>query len=183
MRELWRKLFHMTFGTLIALGVYLLGRNDGLTALFFVLLAGLVLIQWKLSGFEERITDYFLRKMERKVSVPGMGALMFVVGAILALAFSKNADWAVAVMLMFALGDGASTLIGRQGNMRIRYHKRKTWEGTVAFAVAAFVGAYLIIGWKAAPLAILLAIVESLPLPFDDNLTIPIAGAALSFLL
>ncbi|MFA5247490.1 MAG: hypothetical protein WC408_06420, partial [Candidatus Micrarchaeia archaeon] len=110
MGETLRKLFHITFGAIIAISIYFLGRDGGLAALLVMLLAGMVLIQWKLSGFEEKVIDFFLSKMERRVAIPGIGALMFLLGAILALSFSKTEVFAASVLLVFALGDGASTL-------------------------------------------------------------------------
>ena len=183
MRELYRKLFHITFGAIIAIAIYFLGRDNGLLMLFLLLLAGLVLIQWKLSGFEERMLDFFLSKMERRVAIPGKGALMFLLGAILALAFSKTTSFAVAVLLIFAFGDGASTLVGIRGEHRIFYNRRKTWEGTIAFFLVASVVSVFLLGFSALLVSAVLAVVESLPLPFDDNFTITAVGAILSYLL
>jgi len=183
MKELYRKLFHITFGAIIAGGIWVLGRDDGLAALFVALIAGLVLIQWKLSGFEEKVIDFFLSKMERKVTIPGIGALMFLLGAILALSFSKTVGFAVVVLLVFAFGDGASTLVGMKGSHRIFYNKRKTWEGSLAFFFTASAVSVFFLGPTALVLCFILAIVESLPIPFDDNFTITLAGAALSYIL
>jgi dolichol kinase len=183
MRELYRKLFHITFGAIIAGGIYVLGRDDGLAALFVMLAAGLVLIQWKLSGFEEKIIDFFLSRMERKVTIPGIGALMFLLGAILALSLSKTASFAVVVLLVFAFGDGASTLVGLKGSHRIPYNRKKTWEGSLAFFLTASAVSVFFLGPAALVLCAILAFVESLPIPFDDNFTITLAGAALSYVL
>ncbi len=183
MREGYRKLFHTTFGAIIAIGVLVLGRSDGLIALFALLAAGLAMIHWKLSGFEQKIVDFFLEKMERQVPMPGLGALMFVIGALLALSFAKNSTAAVSVLLILSFGDGASTLVGMHGRHHLFYNRHKTWEGAAAFFLASFAAALPLLGLAAAWYALALAVVETLPIPFDDNLTIPFIGAALSYLL
>ena len=180
MRETYRKLFHMTFGAIISLGVYFLGRSEGLIALGAMLTVGLLIIHWKITGYEDRIIDFFLDKMERHVSIPGIGALMFIIGAILVLSFSKSETTAVAILLIFAFGDGASTLVGRLGHIRIPYNRQKTLEGTIAFILAAMIGSFPLIGIMSIPYSIALSIVESLPIPIDDNLSIPSVGALLS---
>jgi dolichol kinase len=183
MSETHRKLFHMAFGAALAIGIFILGKDDGLMALFAMLAAGLPIIHWKMTGNEDGFVDLFLFHMERRVVVPGTGALMFVVGAILALAFSSQVQHAVAVLMMFALGDGASTIVGLRGTHQIFYNRRKTWEGTVTFFVAAACGGFPLLGFGGLPLAALLALTESLPLPVDDNIAIPTAGAIASYFL
>jgi len=90
------------------------------------------------------------------------------------LAFLHSPSEIAAVIFILAIGDGASTIIGMKGKHKIPYNKEKTFEGTVAFFLFSL-PAYFFIGEAIIPLAIIAAVVESLPLRLDDNLTVPIA--------
>lgn len=95
--------------------------------------------------------------------------------------------WAI-----LSVGDGMATLIGRMGRpMSLRWNPNKTSQGTAAFFLfgsAACVGAVLFVEpslvadwqrWAVASVvaAALAAWVESLPLPVNDNLTVPATAA------
>ena len=94
-----------------------------------------------------------------------------------------------------ALGDPAAGIVGtRYGRLRVRAFGRrlggKSVEGTLAFlavstAVAAGLWAAGIYGtlWPALVGAAVAALVEFLPVPLEDNLTVPLASAAVMWLL
>jgi glycerol-3-phosphate acyltransferase PlsY len=102
-------------------------------------------------------------------------------------AFSPAA--ASAAVCFLAFGDVAATTIGQRfGKTKIG---NKSLEGTVAFVLAALFGGYLLsfaepgISLGIMILGALVAAgVELLPLPLNDNLTIPLlAGAAMELAL
>ena len=113
----------------------------------------------------------------------------------LILIFRERMHVAAGAWAVMALGDGASNLAGRAwGRRKLPWSKNKTWVGTAAFFLASWVGAFLLVIWTAAGTGIDLpgevavlaicagasgfaALVESLPLPVDDNLTCPAAAA------
>lgn len=87
-------------------------------------------------------------------------------------------------ILYAGLGDAVAALVGRRFG-RIRTSTGKSLEGSLAFFVTA-----LAAGWAlpwlpflpAAIAALVVTLVEATPLPGDDNLLIPIVGAAAGFL-
>jgi dolichol kinase len=62
------------------------------------------------------------------------------------------------------------------------YNKRKTVAGTLAFLVATAIPGIIILGLWGIPIAIILTLVESVDLPVDDNVALPIATVILGAL-
>ncbi|MGK7313149.1 MAG: diacylglycerol/polyprenol kinase family protein [Candidatus Longimicrobiales bacterium M2_2A_002] len=89
-------------------------------------------------------------------------------------------DPALAGILLAGLADPAAALVGRRYG-RVRYPGGKSAAGSVAFLVVALaLGLALGLGPGTAILvAMALTAVEALTLPIDDNLYLPVAGAAL----
>jgi uncharacterized protein (TIGR00297 family) len=73
------------------------------------------------------------------------------------------------------------------------WNRQKTWPGFVSFAVAGTVGAYLLTRWIVPEIAppktltvcaagaLLGAVIESLPIALDDNITVPLVVGAFMF--
>jgi uncharacterized protein (TIGR00297 family) len=73
------------------------------------------------------------------------------------------------------------------------WNRQKTWPGFVSFVMAGTVGAYILTRWIApqipsdktlivcAAAALLGAVVESLPIPLEDNITVPLVVGAFMF--
>jgi dolichol kinase len=97
--------------------------------------------------------------------------------ATLILLFFFSPPIAYASILVFALGDAAAASIGKNlGKVRIPYNPKKTVEGSFAFfAVSVFAAMPFVPTHYAIIVAALAAFVESLPLRFNDNFTVPIA--------
>jgi len=91
-----------------------------------------------------------------------------------------------------AFGDGFSALVGPWMPVaRLPYNREKSWGGTLAFVAAGTAGAWFVcraFGVEA-PLPVLLlvigaaAVVESLPVPLIDNISVPLFAAFASALL
>lgn len=107
--------------------------------------------------------------------------IFFALGIMLALVFFPiPIDYAA--IAIFTLGDGFATLFGKKlGRHVFFYNKGKRVEGTLFGLFFAFVGAWLFVS----PLKALLGaavgmLVETLPTPISDNLTVPlVSGLAL----
>jgi uncharacterized protein (TIGR00297 family) len=93
-----------------------------------------------------------------------------------------------------ALGDGMATVAGEAlVGPALPWNRRKTWPGFISFVVAGTVGAYILTRWTASKIspgktlivcaaaALLGAVVESLPLALDDNITVPLVVGAFLF--
>jgi len=183
MNEDHRQLFHMAFGTIIAVSTWLVGRETAAAILLFVLLAGLAIIQLKMRGMREKTVDFLLEKFERLVETPGKGALMFVIGALFLVTYAKNLDYAVGVLMILAVGDAVSTMAGTRGKHPLPWNGKKTWEGFIAFVIGASLASAYFLNVAALVLAILFGLVETLRIPVDDNLVIPASAVFIEALL
>lgn len=89
--------------------------------------------------------------------------------------FGQNLAVANAAILSLALGDSLSTLIGtRWGKHPLIFNSRKTWEGSLTFVVAAFIGALTQVPLIAALAGAIAGAITEAYSPVDDNLTIPL---------
>jgi len=139
-----------------------------------------------------RIKSYFYRQFEHKYS---QGAVLyFFVLLILVLVFPLYivaASWAI-----LALGDGSATLIGQYFKAKeLPWNRKKTYAGSIAFAVFGTLGAFILLKWMLPDLsantalfwglkaALVAAIVESLPLRINDNVSVTVVSALVLYLL
>jgi uncharacterized protein (TIGR00297 family) len=112
---------------------------------------------------------------------------------LLILVFRSRLDIAAAAWAILALGDGAATIVGRAvGTTPWPWNREKTVQGTAAFVVLGGAAGVLLCWWTepdsslgfviGGPLlaACAAAMVESIPVRLDDNLSVPfVAGAVL----
>jgi len=176
----WRRVLHALTGCLIAAAVVVSGVPPSAVAgaLGGVLVLLVVLDSVRLRS--PRLNAAFFR-LFRSLASPreaerAVSGSWYVAGAALALAlFPRQA--AVAGILVLALADPAAHTFGRRyGKIRLG---KGTLEGSLAFFCVALGVALLTVPVPAALAAAVAAtLVEPLPLALDDNLTIPLAGAA-----
>jgi len=125
-----------------------------------------------------------------------VGILLYPLAVLLLiLIFPARPDIAAAAWGVLAIGDGAATVVGRWlGGPRLPWNREKTWIGTAAFAAAGSAAAVGLAWWTAPALAVppsaayltsapiaaalVAALVETLPVRLDDNLSVPAAAAA-----
>jgi len=173
--EVKRQIVHITIGLGALAFLFLFGRGIFIGAVFFTILFGLILINRLYLGTKLPFIDWFIKNFERKdVQFPGWGSACYATGVLLVSCFVTNINFIAASLIIIALGDGIATIAGKAGRMSIPYNKKKKLEGSVAFFLSSLAG-YLFIGPLIIPAAVVAMIVESLPIPMDDNLTLPIA--------
>lgn len=114
---------------------------------------------------------------------------------LLALVFRSRLDLVAAAWAIMAVGDGSATLAGRHWpSARLPWNADKTWAGFVAFLITGSLAAVAFGAWVAAGLvsrpdplftlwagiaaAVCAAVVETVPIRLDDNLSVPAAAAA-----
>lgn len=115
---------------------------------------------------------------------------------LLILIFHNRLYIAAGAWAVLSLGDSVSNLAGRAwGRIKLPWSRQKTWIGSAAFVLSAWAGSLALVYWTAGsfgpPLSgpglviagcglasVAAAAVESLALPLDDNLTSPLAAAA-----
>ncbi len=90
-----------------------------------------------------------------------------------------------AAIAMFCFGDSAASLFGGLISTSLPFNKGKTWEGSLAGFIFAFLaGSFFVSPWLALVGAAVAMTIEVLPLPVNDNVLIPvITGAALTLLI
>ena len=122
-------------------------------------------------------------------------AATYLALASLAVLFLFGIPQATLALVFTALGDPAAGIVGtRYGRLRVRALGQrpggKSVEGTLAFlgvsaAAATALWAAGVYGtlWPALVGAAVAAIVEFLPIPVEDNVTVPLASAAVMWLL
>jgi uncharacterized protein (TIGR00297 family) len=140
------------------------------------------------------------REPEHGAGYP-LGILLYPLSVLgLVLVFRHDLWMAAAIWGVLALGDGMASILGQaMAGPRLPWNPRKGWIGFAAFVVFGTTGAGVLTAWTlrlpvgawaspsvlavVAPLAVICALVESMPTALDDNLTVPIAGACVIPLL
>ena len=186
---LWpRRVFHLLAGSILPLGVLFLP----LDTVEWLLIAGSLgaVIAEVLRGLVGGFNDWMMRKLpffkETETRQVTGATYMWLSATLLVFVFDKEV--AVLALLFLSVGDPFAALIGVRDHRTRRFGK--SLAGTTAFAVAAL-GAGLLatlhpdvpLIWWIAPGAVVAALTELSPLPFDDNLTVPIVAAAAMSLL
>ena len=133
-----------------------------------------------------KVKSHFYRPSERNHS---QGAIMYflvlLILVIVAPLYIVAASWAI-----LALGDGMATLFGQHFKAKaLPWSKDKTFSGSVAFVVFATLGSFILLKWMIVgptsfelltvsfEASVVAAIVESLPLKINDNLSVAMASA------
>lgn len=178
--ELARKLIHVsTVG--VPLALWVLPRAAALLLLGAAVAVALS-VEW--ARHHLRWARYHFLRRTRRLLRPSeteglSGATNMAIGYfVAALLFPRSV--AVAAMLFNAFGDGAAGLVGRRwGRRRTRWGK--SWEGwaagllvncTIGMMIPGISPGAAVVGGIAA------ATIEFVPIPIDDNLSVPIGGGA-----
>jgi dolichol kinase len=178
MREIKRHIFHIVFGTVLALSFYynILDRTHFailtvLTAIVFV-----VYKYYKLPVLHQIMTA--LERQHNMHKYPGIGAFYYMLGSTIAVwLYSPNV--ATASIFIVAWGDGIAGLMRAYSTKRV-----KTWSSTIFAALVSIIAAQLFVPLIPAIIASAITMItERFDIKLDDNLYIPIlAGAILQFL-
>lgn len=188
--EAARKLVHVAAGGLALLLRFLTWPQAAAMAL------AALLFNWQLLP---RLGGRALWRPDERARGFPPGILLYPASVLGLVLIFREELWKVAALWgVLALGDGMASLAGLAlGGRRLPWNPRKSWSGLVAFVLFGGLGATALIGWtRAEPLAawpdwlwlgvalaLVGAAVESAPVGLDDNLTVPLAGAAALVLL
>lgn len=191
MKNIGRKIYHISGGlALISLYAYL-GRQSGLAALLgvFLFATALDIARLKIPAFNEffyRHLTLFIRQSERDTLT---GTPWYLLGILCAAAF-YDVPVGVYAVAFLAVGDVSATTVGeRWGTIKIS--GVKSLQGTIAFVVAATVAGFIVKAnfYDISSVAIVVGAItaagaELLPVRINDNLTIPvISGAVMELVL
>ncbi len=173
-KEIRRQVIHIFLGMLALALLFLIGRFKLMVLGFGALIIGSVFINRRLCGNKDPVSNTLMTLFEREnAPVPFWGFAWYATGILILLVFLNSTEEIATGIFLLGAGDGFSTLVGMNGKIKNPLNSKKTIEGSVAFAAMGML-TYIWVGWIALPLAIITALVESLPLGFDDNATIPI---------
>lgn len=183
-KEDLRQVVHLLIGIAAVLVVQFVGYNSALLLMAAVFLGGLVLANFKLLGGKVKLVDKILTLVDREVSVPGQGAMYYAAGILLLLTFARPLNFALAIVLLHAAGDAFATIVGMRFKSKLPWNREKTWHGLAAFIVFGLGAASFFIPFHQAILyAVVLGVVESLPVKVDDNASVPVTALIMKWLL
>lgn len=183
-----RRIFHVFAGSTVPL-VAVFAPQELIVITYGVLSAGclgLDLARFRVDWLNRQFLRWLAPLLKGGEGHRVTGATYMVIAGLIAFYFF-DAPVAVAAMLFLALGDPAAGLIGqRMGGPRVF---GKSPGGTAAFVVVALAvaGALVVSGaveyhWGLVVGAAAAGLAELIPIPPDDNLSVPlIAGAAMHF--
>ena len=185
----WRRLFHVTAGSSVPVaGIF--APEAAMVVALAVLSAGglgLDLVRFRVSWVNRQFLRWLAPLLKGDEGRRITGATYMVIAG-LAVFLLFDVSVAVAAMLFLSLGDPAAALVGRRTPGPRGFGKSP--GGTVAF-VAVALAVVAALAWSGAVEyhwgllvgAAVAGLVELLPLPPDDNFTIPlVSGAAMHFL-
>ncbi|ADO45975.1 phosphatidate cytidylyltransferase [Hydrogenobacter thermophilus TK-6] len=180
--EVRRKLFH-----LIAISLWIVPLKlfpPFLTFFTFLVVIFLNILVVKKVGQDSLGVVYrciLYLEREKNLEKPSIQALWANLGIMLSF-LMFGGDCATIGVILLAVGDAFASLVG--------YHLGRTklfdksLEGFLAFFLSSFLVLYFILGWgRAIILSLFGALIELLPLKVDDNLTLPLAGSFLCYIL
>ncbi len=141
---------------------------------------------WRLEGKQLSFISAVTRHAASLSELNGFAAapLYFAFGILFTLiVFPHPASYAA--IAMFCLGDSVASLFGGLISTSLPFNKGKTWEGSLAgFLFAFLAGTFFVSPMLAFVGAAIAMTVEVLPLPVNDNVLVPvITGAALTLLI
>ena len=178
--ELKRQAVHLCFGSVLAVVVFWLGKS-ALPLLALAITFGFVTFRLINHGFKLFLFQWFIDKFERAKVHPGKGALMFLIGAFIALALFEPRVVFVA-LLVLAFGDSFSTVVGK-GFGRTRLFSDKTFEGFLGGFIAAFFACWFYLPLNIALAASFTGAFVELFTFTDDNIEIPLAVSLVIYIM
>ena len=139
----------------------------------------------RLEGRELPVISAITRHAASQSELHGFAAapIYFAIGILLTLVLFPTRAGAAAIA-MFCLGDSSASLFGGLLSTSLPFNKGKTWEGTLAGFLFAFLGGLFFVSPVLALVGAAIAMaIEVLPLPINDNVLVPlITGVALTLL-
>ncbi|MEA2036350.1 MAG: SEC59/DGK1/VTE5 family protein, partial [Nanoarchaeota archaeon] len=186
--EIKRQPAHILLGLFIVVLVY----HDILSTLMLVLAIVTALgFSFLVKKVRPKKVSRLLQFLEREDDLekfPVKGLIAYLIGTLLVfLLFEK--DIVMASVMMLALGDSFSRLIGPFGRIAHPFNNTKFLEGLVAGAIAASLGAMLFVSpLKAIVASVIAMILEGLDLKIhklniNDNISIPLVAGTVIWLI
>ena len=139
----------------------------------------------RLEGRELPIISVITRHAASQSELYGFAAapIYFAFGILITLIIFPAKPGGAAIA-MFCLGDSTASIFGGLSTKSLPFNKGKTWLGSIAGFLFAFLAGTFFVPLPLALLGAAIAMtIEALPLPINDNVLVPIiTGAALTLL-
>jgi dolichol kinase len=187
--SIWpRRLFHFLAGSFVPACILFLPEAivEWMLIVGIIIAVGIEVVR----AFTPHLNDMAFRRIpifkdaERDV-VTG-GTFLVIAAAVAYFAFEK--EIVVLALFFLSVGDPLAALIGRWDRKFRAFGKSAV--GTLAFIIGASIAGLVVSlhpdipwAWWIIPGAIVAAIIEIIPFPVDDNITIPLATAGAMTLL
>jgi len=184
--ESLRQIIHIASFLVALVSKYLLGIHIVVSLIFAVTMLYIASEFARIQGAKFPIVSAITWKAARKPELYEFATapIFFALGIMLSLVlFQDPTNYTAVVILTF--GDGFATIFGKKfGRTVVPFNKGKRLEGSVFGFLFASLGALVFVNpAKALIGATIGMLIEVLPLPISDNLTIPLAtGLALTLI-
>ncbi|MGI0134118.1 MAG: hypothetical protein ACREBW_04085 [Candidatus Micrarchaeaceae archaeon] len=181
--EVNRDLIHILLGIILVAALFSTGFSQATKIIFGLILLGYIvnniLSTNRLIGVYRKILP-----LERSNAVYGAGAMHLAAGTALLIGFIPNFNFVMFGIVALFFADPIATIIGLHlGRARLPFNREKTVAGSLAFFAVAAVLGFPFIGLYSISFGIILAIIESLGGPIDDNIRIGVVTVLLYALL
>jgi len=174
-KEVVRDIIQITMGVIIIAILELFKFSMAVPMVFTLIILGYAVND--LSG-EKSLVSVFKKiesRLERSSVVYGSGALYIAAGTALVIGFGNPMFVVFGIIVLFFC-DSAATIVGINLDfVKLPYNKNKSLFGSLAFLIVAASLGYLVIGTNALILAVPLALIESVNMHLDDNVSLAIA--------
>ncbi len=180
--ELRRDYLQILMG-IVLVAVLGLMSISGFYLSFYLVLLGIFGIAFSANSKSKHLS--VLRNLEKNGVFYGRGAIFLAIGFTILLSLYPNFKVALFGIAVLLFCDPIATIFGlRFGrSAKLPYNRKKSYAGTLSYFILGSVFGLLLVGYIGIPIALLLAIFESLGNKLDDNITIAIAYGVIGSLL
>lgn len=210
--KLCRKLIHTVSAPAFVVVLPLFSSADWGTRMTASFLPALQFLRLGLSGLQRKAVSTDVKDSKKDFNLAdavsrsgkreeALGGPMIYVSVLFIslLAFFRDSPIGVVAIAQMAVGDGLADIFGRKwGKQKWFFDRNKSYVGTAAFIIGAFVASCALLQWlvftgclsfdvvghvtQLLLISVVCALVELVP-GLDDNITVPLAAAVLSYLL
>ena len=185
--ETKRQPIHILLGLLLIALVYydLLAPIALFVVIIIVLLCFLLIKKTRPKVIYELLE--FVERKEDLEEFPGKGLITYLIGALIVIILFEK-QIALASIIILALGDSFSRLIGPFGRIKHPFNNTKFLEGIIAGTIAASLGAMLFVKpYEAISASAIAMIIEGIDMrifkvKIDDNIVIPVIAGTIIWL-